>query len=422
MAAPITQSAGQATTVQVSATNTTASAATLAGWIDLNGNGTFDPAERVTVTVPASSGTATYPLTFPVSSTNSDTYARFRLFPGSVASPLPTGAATAGEVEDYPVTGNVPVVTCATDPALFNTAYNGVRAARPPWVSLDRNWQVAVGNAPARPVRGLHPGLGRVTRNPAWYAGHASATRPGSPTTPTPRTPATSTSTSATRFRIDPEVSLTGFAAAHGVLRRQLGAGRVGQRRRRRTPSRPGCRRATGDAYTYAGLRPGQQGRHLAQPRLPARRQHHRGAGGQRCPGRRVHGADQRQGAVHRPGRRAGQLRHHRRDRRQPRPARLRRHRTHVVPHDRVADRRRGRRRPGRRSERRRHRGCRRRGRCRGDHRHQGLGAQHRREGHQHDGVVRRRWRAGSTSTSRARSTPTSGPSPPWRRRPSTGR
>ena len=104
VAAPITVTAGQTTTVQVSATNTTATAATLAGWIDLNNNGTFETGERQTIAVPASSGTANYSLVFPQPSVAGNTYARFRLFPGTVATPLPTGSATAGEVEDYAVT------------------------------------------------------------------------------------------------------------------------------------------------------------------------------------------------------------------------------------------------------------------------------------------------------------------------------
>ncbi|WP_309104494.1 GEVED domain-containing protein, partial [Microbacterium sp.] len=53
--------------------------------------------------VPAASGTAEYAVTFPAATTTSETYARFRLFPAGVTEFLPTGSATAGEVEDYPV-------------------------------------------------------------------------------------------------------------------------------------------------------------------------------------------------------------------------------------------------------------------------------------------------------------------------------
>ena len=95
---------GDETVVTVSATNNTSEAATLAAWIDLDGSGTFDAGELVTVAVPAESGTADYEVTFPAGTTLADTFARFRLLPGSVADALPTGAAAAGEVEDYAVT------------------------------------------------------------------------------------------------------------------------------------------------------------------------------------------------------------------------------------------------------------------------------------------------------------------------------
>ncbi|WP_114558938.1 DUF7927 domain-containing protein [Desertihabitans aurantiacus] len=99
---PITLNANADTTVSVTVTNDTTQAATLAGWIDLDGNGTFDADELVSVSVPASSGTAQYTLTFPTGATvEGNTYARFRLFPGAVDAPLPTGSAAAGEVEDY---------------------------------------------------------------------------------------------------------------------------------------------------------------------------------------------------------------------------------------------------------------------------------------------------------------------------------
>ncbi|WP_345893921.1 GEVED domain-containing protein [Nocardioides sp. TF02-7] len=96
--------AGEETTVTVSATNDTDDDATLVGWIDLDGNGTFDDDERRTAAVPAGSGTTDHDLTFPVPAVAGDTYARFRLFPGSPADPQPVGAAAAGEVEDHPVT------------------------------------------------------------------------------------------------------------------------------------------------------------------------------------------------------------------------------------------------------------------------------------------------------------------------------
>ena len=101
--APIVAIEGRPTTVVVSATNETDDRATLAGWIDLDGDGSFGPDERVSVEVPAGAGTSDYELAFPAATLEADSYARFRLFPGTVDAPAPTGAAAAGEVEDYAV-------------------------------------------------------------------------------------------------------------------------------------------------------------------------------------------------------------------------------------------------------------------------------------------------------------------------------
>lgn len=97
----------RSSTVAVTATNDSDVDVTLAGWIDLDGDGTFDDAERVLITVPANSGTAEYELDFPAGTTTKDTYARFRIFGEVVGDPRPTGAASAGEVEDYLVTVRV---------------------------------------------------------------------------------------------------------------------------------------------------------------------------------------------------------------------------------------------------------------------------------------------------------------------------
>jgi LPXTG-motif cell wall-anchored protein/uncharacterized repeat protein (TIGR01451 family) len=115
VSAPIQLGVGTGTTVTVSATNDTTSPATLAGWIDLDGDGQFEAAERVTVAVPASSGTDDYELTFPVGTTRANTYARFRLFSGTVAAPLPTGRVNAGEVEDYAVQSRYLSVSKSSD-------------------------------------------------------------------------------------------------------------------------------------------------------------------------------------------------------------------------------------------------------------------------------------------------------------------
>jgi len=99
---PIQLMAGEPNAVVVTVTNNTTEEATLAGWIDLDATGTFDVGDRAPLkTIPANSGTANYVLDFPPGTAVVDVYARFRVFPGIVSDPLPTGAASFGEVEDY---------------------------------------------------------------------------------------------------------------------------------------------------------------------------------------------------------------------------------------------------------------------------------------------------------------------------------
>ena len=93
-------------TVPAYVTNDDTADAMLAGWIDLDKNGTFDIGERATALIPA--GFNGYqPLTFPAPSApyTENTYSRFRLFSSrdtsdAGASISPTGPATGGEVED----------------------------------------------------------------------------------------------------------------------------------------------------------------------------------------------------------------------------------------------------------------------------------------------------------------------------------
>lgn len=97
---------GNTTELILDATNTTGVAATLAGWIDYNGDGVFDNAtERATAPVPAGSNNAPVTLVFPAvpDDTVFSTYARFRLSSDAafVSDPQPIGSATDGEVEDY---------------------------------------------------------------------------------------------------------------------------------------------------------------------------------------------------------------------------------------------------------------------------------------------------------------------------------
>jgi hypothetical protein len=96
--------AGTQAVVTLLATNTSGSPATLSGWIDFNANGVFDNAtERTQIAVPDGAADGRFTLTFPVipDGLAGRTYARFRLSTDRAAEDS-TGAASDGEVEDYP--------------------------------------------------------------------------------------------------------------------------------------------------------------------------------------------------------------------------------------------------------------------------------------------------------------------------------
>ena len=156
----------------VKATNRTSGAATLAGWLDLDGNGTFEQSERVVVPVPAGSSATPFTLHFGAPSTTTATYARFRLFNGDVSDPSPTGTVSGGEVEDYRVSVDVllPTVTCTSDAQMFNTAYNGSGGKLSPG-ARDLHWETGLGNATGPSSVTTYIPAYVVTRNPAWYAG-----------------------------------------------------------------------------------------------------------------------------------------------------------------------------------------------------------------------------------------------------------
>ncbi|MGH7157851.1 MAG: DUF6923 family protein [Candidatus Saccharimonadales bacterium] len=111
--------------IPATVTNNNSSDATLAGWIDLDSDGTFEPGERVTATIPASSGTAVYELTFPSTTFTTNTYARFRMFSGTVADPQPISSASAGEVEDVLVQVGSYTVNKIADPSEGTTVKSG---------------------------------------------------------------------------------------------------------------------------------------------------------------------------------------------------------------------------------------------------------------------------------------------------------
>jgi uncharacterized repeat protein (TIGR01451 family) len=78
--------------------------ALLDGWIDFNGNGSFDAGERVFNSQAVSAGANPLTVTVPCNAATGSSYARFRLSSGGV--PSPDGPAPDGEVEDYVVSIN----------------------------------------------------------------------------------------------------------------------------------------------------------------------------------------------------------------------------------------------------------------------------------------------------------------------------
>ncbi|MBB6500684.1 Ig-like domain-containing protein [Pedobacter cryoconitis] len=93
-----------ATTYSVTATvgNTSGGNANLVGWIDFNRNGTFEPSEGASVTVPNNATTATLTWTGLTGLVSGQTYARFRISTTpALTTSTPTSVISNGEVEDY---------------------------------------------------------------------------------------------------------------------------------------------------------------------------------------------------------------------------------------------------------------------------------------------------------------------------------
>ncbi len=84
--------------------NTTGNVATLAGWIDFNGNGTFEANERAVVSVPNNATQVTLTWNVPAVATGNLTFVRLRISTDANVGPTgdyPTNGI--GEVEDYAV-------------------------------------------------------------------------------------------------------------------------------------------------------------------------------------------------------------------------------------------------------------------------------------------------------------------------------
>ena len=101
--------------LNVTLNNTSGSTARLVGWIDFDGNGTFDTDEATTVNVASGATNKIVALTWktlPSDIKPGASYVRLRLTTdsniatGTASTSLPTGSATDGEVEDYPLNIN----------------------------------------------------------------------------------------------------------------------------------------------------------------------------------------------------------------------------------------------------------------------------------------------------------------------------
>ncbi|MFJ9946516.1 Ig-like domain-containing protein, partial [Kitasatospora sp. NPDC091207] len=74
--------------------------ATLAGWIDFDRNGRFDPTERVQSEIPATAGSATLEWTVPANAASGETWARLRIGRDAAQLVPAGGFADSGQVSD----------------------------------------------------------------------------------------------------------------------------------------------------------------------------------------------------------------------------------------------------------------------------------------------------------------------------------
>ncbi|MFN4151505.1 MAG: GEVED domain-containing protein, partial [Candidatus Sericytochromatia bacterium] len=103
---PALTNASKTYTLAIKATNTTGIPANLRGWIDFDGNGTFDSDESATVSVPTGTNGTDVNLTW--SSVPSDiaignSFLRLRYTTDTLPATDVSGEKSNGEVEDYPI-------------------------------------------------------------------------------------------------------------------------------------------------------------------------------------------------------------------------------------------------------------------------------------------------------------------------------
>jgi uncharacterized repeat protein (TIGR01451 family) len=124
----LTTTSGQTYSIPVNITHTAGGNAYLIGYIDFNKDGDFnDTGEQSAPVTVTTSGTQNVSFTTPAGMTAGNTYARFRISKTLAEVQSSIGAATSGEVEDYPV----PIVssfvngTCQADGLVWVSGSSG---------------------------------------------------------------------------------------------------------------------------------------------------------------------------------------------------------------------------------------------------------------------------------------------------------
>ncbi|MFB7618391.1 Ig-like domain-containing protein [Kitasatospora sp. NPDC056181] len=105
--------------------------ATLAGWVDFDHSGRFDPAERVQAEIPAGADTAALEWTVPAGAASGETWARLRIGRDATQLVPPGGFADSGEVSDQRIRLNVgaarPEIAIPVDGSVVSDARPQVR-------------------------------------------------------------------------------------------------------------------------------------------------------------------------------------------------------------------------------------------------------------------------------------------------------
>lgn len=115
--APIAYDSSAPTQLQVPVTNTSASSALFNVWYGLNASGTFEPAELIrSAIVPPATMSEVVTLQLPAGLVEGTYWLRMRIA-GAADALAPTGAAGAGEVEDWPVAVQDPPTVDSPPPA-----------------------------------------------------------------------------------------------------------------------------------------------------------------------------------------------------------------------------------------------------------------------------------------------------------------